>query len=422
MTKIVNASRYLRAISCKMICGKVHPFDSWSTGWSFRSPLVFSAEWCFSSHLRCTHPRSRFSSLAIDAQLPLYNPVTRCHDLPVPDDSLSFALCLQRGSDKQHPYNLHTAPSFCSSTYSPHGHLIEPSELSSDLIDFLLQSLTKLLSTKTARIDRPEPNFLWISASKSTLARSCVERRACLDWTENSFKKEFWCPQPCRSKNNTEKNLILKTRCQYDNQSQPCLTTRHTHWDRAPFICLFNQTTAPEKKSVLPTPAPPVTPPPIVPVYSSETLSLTLSSFWTHRTDPLDDTIIFHDANSCLVARSRTHQYTFCFRRQACSLSQSSAFCTTRSLAEDACEREKNHSQLLTIENDDEYRLINEMVSLYSNETLLNMHGRLANKYIVRAQWMWIGGIRSKSIECWYGCAREEDSFRHQWYVSVEYR
>ena len=128
----------------------------------------------FAESFSLPNPRTGFSALAIEAQLPVYNPLTRCHVLSVPDDPLSFALCLQRGTDKQHPYNLHTAPLFCSLTYPPHGHLIELSQLSSDLIDFLLQSLTKLLNAKTARIDRPEPNFLWISASKSIESRIVV--------------------------------------------------------------------------------------------------------------------------------------------------------------------------------------------------------------------------------------------------------
>jgi hypothetical protein len=95
-----------------------------------------------------------------------------------------------------------------------------------------------------------------------------------------------------------------------------------------------------------------------------------------------------------LVARSPTHQYTFCFRRQSCPQSQTSAFCTNKALARDICFREKNRSQLLTIENRDEYRLINEIIANYSNETLLNVHGRLNTKPVVRAQWMWISGIQ----------------------------
>lgn len=112
----------------------------------------------------------------------------------------------------------------------------------------------------------------------------------------------------------------------------------------------------------------------------------------------LDETRMFYDSDACLVARTRTHQYTFCFRRQNCSHSPSSAFCTTKFHAQNHCFNEKNESNLLTIDNNEEYQLINEIISQYSDETLLNLEGRIINKYIVRAQWMWINGIRSRSM------------------------
>ena len=111
-----------------------------------------------------------------------------------------------------------------------------------------------------------------------------------------------------------------------------------------------------------------------------------------------DDTIVFHDSNSCLVARTRTHQYTFCFRRQSCPQGQTSAFCTTKALAQEFCHEQNNRSNLLTIENDEEYRLINDVVSRYSNETLLNADGLPANRYSIRAQWMWVNGVRGERI------------------------
>jgi len=58
------------------------------------------------------------------------------------------------------------------------------------------------------------------------------------------------------------------------------------------------------------------------------------------------------------------------------------------------CQEEKNGSNLLTIENDEEYQLINDIVSRYSNETLVNSDGLMKNKYVSRAQWMWIDGIK----------------------------
>ena len=108
----------------------------------------------------------------------------------------------------------------------------------------------------------------------------------------------------------------------------------------------------------------------------------------------LDDTIVFFDSTSCLVVRSSTHQYTFCFRRQSCPHSRTSAFCTAKSDAQVICQDDKDGSNLLSIENDDEYHLINDVIAAYSNQTLLNSAGLVSNRYIQRAQWMWIDGSR----------------------------
>lgn len=115
----------------------------------------------------------------------------------------------------------------------------------------------------------------------------------------------------------------------------------------------------------------------------------------------VDNTIVFTDSTPCVIVRTTTHQYSFCFRRQLCSQSQTSAFCTSRSNAHEICRREKDDSNLLTIENEDEYQLINDVISLYSNETLLDGDGLIKNQFIQRAQWMWIDGLRSS--ETFYG-------------------
>ena len=107
----------------------------------------------------------KFSS-AIVSLLPTFNPATRCHDLALIDEDLTFAICLQRAPNKQHPFNLYTSPSFCSINYPPYGHLVDLFSLSSSTIDLLLHSLTNLLTTKDPYIALPEPNFLWIGSSK----------------------------------------------------------------------------------------------------------------------------------------------------------------------------------------------------------------------------------------------------------------
>ncbi len=107
-----------------------------------------------------------FLSLAIVDFLPTYNPSTRCHDFTIIDENLTFAICLQRASNKQHPFNLYTSPSFCSINYPPFGHLIDFTSLSSSVIDRLFQSLIQLFNSKDSHIDYPIPNFLWIGSSK----------------------------------------------------------------------------------------------------------------------------------------------------------------------------------------------------------------------------------------------------------------
>jgi hypothetical protein len=182
-----------------------------------------------------------FICLAIVSLLPTYNPLTRCHDLILPDEDLTFAICLQRALNKQHPFHLYTSPSYCSINYPPYGHLVDLFSLSSSTIDLLFQSLTNLLNSKNSHIDLPEPNFLWISSSK--ISSSYYSLNKILDSTQNFSTNHFSCPSQCQSKNQSKQFLILKIRCQFNNNnSKPCVTTKHTHWDRAPFICLTNQT------------------------------------------------------------------------------------------------------------------------------------------------------------------------------------
>lgn len=108
----------------------------------------------------------------------------------------------------------------------------------------------------------------------------------------------------------------------------------------------------------------------------------------------LDTTIVFNDSTPCVVVRTNTHQYTFCFRRQVCPQNQRSAFCTTKFDALKICQQDKMNANLLTIENDAEYALINDIITLYSDQTLLDRNDTLKSKYVARAQWMWIDGSK----------------------------
>jgi hypothetical protein len=170
----------------------------------------------------------------------------------VPDHQLAFALCFQRGSNRQHPYNVYTAPKFCTSNYFPASDSIDSfSLLSPAIIRFLFQSLTQLLNEKNSLIDLPEPNFLWLSASKVIVDSLFQHALFDSDLSINAIDSEFLCSKQCQAKNQSEKYVILKARCQTDNRSQPCLTTRQTHWDRAPFICMFNSTVQSERQARL---------------------------------------------------------------------------------------------------------------------------------------------------------------------------
>ncbi|CAF3757932.1 unnamed protein product [Rotaria socialis] len=287
--------------------------------------------------------------------LPVYNPTTRCHHLTLFDQNLTFALCFQRTSEKQHPHNHNSASKFCSTNYPPDGHSVDLFSLSSSTIDKLFQSLTNLYNVKNSYIDPPKPNYLWIGSN----------------FTQTLTNNEFWCPEQCRENNEPQNFLIINIRCPYNNVSKPCVSTKSLHWKRAPFICLTNQAITIENQISL-------EPIHVTPIYSN-------------------DTIVFYDKNSCLIVRTRTHQYTFCFRRQSCSHSKNSAFCTARHDASRICKHEKNGSNLLTIENDDEYQLVSDIISRYSNETILNEDGILTNKRNSPAQWMWIDGVKSSN-------------------------
>lgn len=129
----------------------------------------------------------------------------------------------------------------------------------------------------------------------------------------------------------------------------------------------------------------------VAPQYSGRTSPSTRRP-WQRRTTALDETIVYHDSSSCVIARTRTHQYAFCFRRQSCPQTLTSAFCTTKSSAYQICQEDKQASGLLTIENDDEYQLVNKIIADYADESLLDVNGSVKNKYVNRAQWMWIDG------------------------------
>lgn len=177
-------------------------------------------------------------------------------------------------------------------------------------------------------------------------------------------------------------SLVLKSRCQYANFTKPCVASINKTWTRAPFICLLNQTTNAKNQESSES------------LYSGPTYSgkvFILKNF-VYKKNISDDTIIFFDSNACLIARTQTHQYTFCFRRQSCQQSKTAAFCTTKTDAERICKQEKDGSDLLTIENDDEYQLISDIISRYANETVLNQNGLLTHKLNKPATWMWIDG------------------------------
>lgn len=213
-----------------------------------------------------------------------------------------------------------------------------------------------------------------------------------VDLTQNLTDETFSCPSSCQTSNSSGKFLILKVRCPATNNSKPCLTSKQTHWDRAPFICQTNQIIEQPKPLISPTIH-------IPPTYPSKIIVVDLFVYVACLL--LDNTIVFTDSTPCVIVRTTTHQYSFCFRRQSCPQSQTSAFCTGRVDAHEICRSEKDGSNLLTIENEDEYQLINDVISLYSNETLLARDGLIKNQYIQRAQWMWIDGLRSS--ETFYG-------------------
>ncbi|CAF0771361.1 unnamed protein product [Rotaria sordida] len=282
--------------------------------------------------------------------LPIYNPSTRCHHLPLTDKNLTFALCLQRASDTQYPFNRYTSSSFCSKSYPPDGHLVDLSSLSSSTIDLLFQSLTNLLNTNDSHIDSPKPNFFWINSNL----------------TQTLTNNKFWCPNQSLGKNESQKFSILKTRWDYNNGSKPCIATKSIHWIRAPFICLTKQIINHEKQIS----SEPIH---ISPIYSN-------------------DTIIFYDSTPCIIVRTRTHQYTFCIRRQSCPQSKTHAYCKNRIDAHRICQKEKNGSNLLTIENDDEFQLINDILARYSNESILINSSNFVGNHVLRAHWLWIDG------------------------------
>jgi len=81
-------------------------------------------------------------------------------------ENRTIAICLQRSSDKQHPYNRYTSSGFCSKTYSSNSQLIDLVSLSKKTIETIQDNLIELFNSKDTSIDLPLPNFLWIGSSK----------------------------------------------------------------------------------------------------------------------------------------------------------------------------------------------------------------------------------------------------------------
>jgi hypothetical protein len=105
----------------------------------------------------------------------------------------------------------------------------------------------------------------------------------------------------------------------------------------------------------------------------------------------LDLTSIYYDEHHCLTVQTHTHLYTFCLRRQNCTLKQS--FCTKWSHAQKDCQLLKNQAQLLTIDNENERLLITDIVNNYFNETRLTFNGS-SYRYYRLADFIWIDGIQ----------------------------
>ena len=91
-----------------------------------------------------------------------------------------------------------------------------------------------------------------------------------------------------------------------------------------------------------------------------------------------------------MIAQTRSHLYTFCLRRQECEPKK--AYCTRWSKAQKNCQSLK-HSQLLTIENEQERMLVTDLMETYHHETRLTFNGS-SYRYFRLADFVWIDGIR----------------------------
>jgi hypothetical protein len=109
----------------------------------------------------------------------------------------------------------------------------------------------------------------------------------------------------------------------------------------------------------------------------------------------LDLTSIYYDEHHCLTVQTRIHLYTFCLRRQECIPRQ--AFCTKWSRAQKECQLLKNHSQLLTIDNEQERILITDIIENYYHETRLTFNGS-SYRYFQLADFIWIDGVQQGNI------------------------
>jgi hypothetical protein len=105
----------------------------------------------------------------------------------------------------------------------------------------------------------------------------------------------------------------------------------------------------------------------------------------------LGDPSIYYDEHHCLTVQTHSHLYTFCLRRQNCIPKK--AYCSKWSQAQQNCRILKNQAHLLTIENEQERKLITDIMQNNLHETRLTFNGS-SYRYYELADFVWIDGIQ----------------------------
>ncbi|CAF5180993.1 unnamed protein product, partial [Rotaria magnacalcarata] len=211
--------------------------------------------------------------------------------------------------------------------------------------------------------------WMWIDGMKSS---NNTYQWYTDDNVEATITDKYWCDKIMNCSGGRGNDYVaLSISCQANSNSlQVCLASKRRS-EPAPFVCKRTLRKNEGNGTRFSTPAT-IESTTVTPVYEKNLTS------------------IYYDEQHCLTVQTRSYLYTFCLRRQNCT--ETKAYCTKWSQAQNDCKILKNQANLLTIENDQERLLVTDIIQNYSHETRLAFNGS-SYRFYHSSHFVWIDGV-----------------------------